>query len=206
MKNKNIEWLAQAWKFAYWAMTHIHVFIKSSHKNIKHNQIIIFNTFFILSDFSMKYKSTETHKAGNAIFIILNHSHNDSKITQTTELPIFAHKITFTACENSIIHAETNDSKINNTAELHWKSNVAKNQIHKDLKILFVAFFIAFLIPPDTTFLLDSSKNIIQSINNPNHHKNCAIFPNVIFISKNVNSSTIIISENIYKTNFQTFS
>jgi hypothetical protein len=57
---------------------------------------------------------------------------------------------------------------------------VAKNQIHTDLKILFVAFFIAFLIPPDTTFLLDSSKNIIQSMNNPSHHRNCAIFPNVM--------------------------
>jgi hypothetical protein len=36
------------------------------------------------------------------------------------------------------------------------------------------------LIPPDTTFLLDSSKNIIQSMNNPSHPKNCAIFPNVM--------------------------
>lgn len=186
-KNKNIEWFAHAWKSAYWAMIHIHVFIKSSPKNIRHNQITIFNTFFILSDFNIKYKSTEIHKAGNAIVIKSNHNHNVSKITQTTELPIFAHKITFTACENSIIHAETNDSKIKSTAELHWKSNVAKNQIHNDLKILFVAFLIAFLIPPDTTFLLDSSKNIIQSMNKPNHPKNCAIFPNVIFSSKNIN-------------------
>lgn len=67
----------------------------------------------------MKYKSTETHKAGNAIFVILKPNHNVSKITQTTELPIFAHKIILAACENSIIHAETNDSKISNTAELH---------------------------------------------------------------------------------------
>ena len=180
MKNKNIEWFAQAWKSAYWATIHIHVFIKSNPKNIRHNQITIFKTFFILSDFRMKYKSTEIHKAGSAIFIKSNPNHKVSKITQTTELPIFAHKITFTACENSIIHAETNDSKIKSTAELHWKSNVAKNQIHTDLKILFVAFFIAFLIPPDTTFLLDSSKNIIPSINNPSHPKNCAIFPNVM--------------------------
>jgi hypothetical protein len=93
--------------------------MKSNHKKIKHNQIIIFNTFLILSDFSIKYKSTETHNAGNAIFIISNHNHNVSKITQTTELPIFAHKIILAACENSIIHADTNDSKINNTAELH---------------------------------------------------------------------------------------
>ena len=180
MKNKNIEWFAHAWKSAYWAIIHIHVFIKSNPKNIRHNQINIFKTFFILSDFRMKYKSTEIHKAGSAIFIKSNPNHKVSKITQTTELPIFAHKITFTACENSIIHAETNDSKIKSTAELHWKSNVAKNQIHKDLKILFVAFLIAFLIPPDTTFLLDSSKNIIPSINNPSHHRNCAIFSNVM--------------------------
>ena len=100
-------------------MTHIHVFIKSNHKKIKHNQITIFNTFLILSDFSIKYKSTEIHKAGNAIFIILNHNHNVSKITQTTELPILHHKIILAACENSIIHAETNDSKIKSTAELH---------------------------------------------------------------------------------------
>jgi hypothetical protein len=38
---------------------------------------------------------------------------------QIAELPIFAHRITFTACENSIIPAETKDSKISNTAELH---------------------------------------------------------------------------------------
>ena len=180
MKNKNIEWFAHAWKSAYWAITHIHVFIKSNPKNIRHNQITIFKTFFILSDFSMKYKSTEIHKAGNATFIKSNPSHNVSKITQTTELPIFAHKIILAACENSIIHADTNDSKINNTAELHWKSIVAKNQIHKDLRILFVAFFMAFLIPPDTTFLLDSSKKTIPSINNPSHHRNCAIFSNVM--------------------------
>ena len=67
----------------------------------------------------MKYKSTEIHKAGSATFIKSNPNHKVSKITQTTELPIFAHKITFTACENSIIHAETNDSKIKSTAELH---------------------------------------------------------------------------------------
>jgi hypothetical protein len=132
----------------------------------------------------MKYKSTQIHKAGNAIFIISNPNHNVSKITQTTELPTFAHKIILAACENSIIHAETNDSKINNTAELHWNNSVAKNQIQSDLKILFVAFFIAFLIHHDTTFLLDSSKNIIQSINNHNHHRNCAIFSNVISFYK----------------------
>ena len=188
MKNKKIEWFAQAAKSAYWAMIHIHVFIKSSHKKIKHNQIIIFNTFFILSDFSMKYKSTEIHKAGNAIFIISNHNHNVSKITQTTELPTLAQNIILAACENSIIHADTNDSKISSTAELHWNNNVAKNQIHKDLKILFVAFLMAFFIPPDTTFLLDSSKNIIQSINNPSHPKNCAIFQNVMSTNKKLNT------------------
>ena len=119
MKNKNIERFAHDWKSAYCAMTHIPVFIKSNPKNIRHNQIIIFNTFFILSDFNIKYKSTEIHKVGNAMLIKSNSNPNVQSATQTTELPIFAHKITFTACENSIIHAETNDSKIKSTAELH---------------------------------------------------------------------------------------
>ena len=100
-------------------MTHIHVFIKSNHKKIKHSQITIFSTFLILSDFSIKYKSTEIHNAGSAIFIKSNHNPNVSKITPTTELPTLHHKIILAACENSIIHADTNDSKISNTAELH---------------------------------------------------------------------------------------
>ena len=180
MKNKNIEWFAHAAKSAYCATTHIHVFIKSNHKKIKHNQIIIFSTFFILSDFNKKYNNTEIHSAGNAIDIKSNSNHNVSNIIHTAELPILHHKIILAACENSIIQADTKDSKIKSTAELPWKSIVAKKPIHKDLNILLVAFFIAFLIQPDTTFLLDSSKNIIQSMNNPNHPKNCAIFPNVI--------------------------
>ena len=105
---------------------------------------------------------------------------------QTAELPILHHKIILAACENSIIPAETNDSKIKSTAELHWKSIVAKNQIHNDFKILFVAFFIAFFIHHDTTFLLDSSKNIIPSMNNQSHHRNCAILANVISYRKKI--------------------
>lgn len=151
---------------------------------MRHNQIIIFSTFFTLSDFSKKYSNTQIHNAGNAIDIKSNSNHNVSNIIQTAELPILHHKIILAAWENSIIPAETKDSKIKRTAELHWKSIVAKNQIHNDLKILFVAFFIAFLIHPDTTFLLDSSKNTIQSINNHSHHKNCAILLNVILIYK----------------------
>ena len=60
--------------------------------------------------------------------------------------------------------------------------------------MLFVAFFIAFLIPPETTFLLDSSKNIIQSINNQSHHKNCAILANVIIFYKKINYHNYIFS------------
>jgi hypothetical protein len=56
---------------------------------------------------------------GNAMLIKSNSNPNVQSATPTTELPIFAHKITFTACENSIIQAETKDSKIKSTAELH---------------------------------------------------------------------------------------
>lgn len=145
---------------------------------------MIFNTFFALSDFNKKYSKTETHNTGRAMFIKSNSNHSVHNITQIVELPTLHHKIIFAACENSMIQAETKDSKISSTAELHWNNNVAQNQIHTDLKILLVAFFIAFLTPQDTTFLLDSSKNIIPSINNHSHHKNCAILPNVIFFVK----------------------
>ena len=146
--------------------------------------MIIFNTFFVLSDFNKKYNKTVTHRAGKATLIKSNFDHSVHNITQTVELPTLHHKIILAACENSIIQAETKDSKISNTAELHWNSNVAQNHIHIVLKILFVAFLIALFIPPDTTFLDASSKNTIHNRNNHNHHKNCAMFPNVIFCYK----------------------
>ena len=92
-----MEYSAHAAKFAYSAMTHIPVFIKSNPKNIKHNQINIFNTFFILSDLSKKYKSTQIHSIGSAMVSKSNSSPNVHKATPTTELPIFAHKTTLTA-------------------------------------------------------------------------------------------------------------
>ena len=79
---------------------------------------MIFKTFFALSDFNKKYNKTETHNTGRAIVIKSNSNHNVHSITQIVELPTLHHKIILAACENSIIQAETNDSKISNTAEL----------------------------------------------------------------------------------------
>ncbi|MBO4517055.1 hypothetical protein J5751_06615 [bacterium] len=80
---------------------------------------MIFKTFFALSDFNKKYSKTQIHNAGKAKLIKSNFDHSVHNITQIVELPTLHHKIILAACENSIIPAETKDSKISNTAELH---------------------------------------------------------------------------------------
>lgn len=138
--------------------------------------------FLTLSDLIIKSISAKIHIKGKAYAAKSNSSHRLHKITHIAELHILHHIITLAACENCIIPADTKDSKISKTAELHCKIIVAKNQIHNVLNILFVAFLMTFLIHHDTIFFVASSKKIIQSINNHKPHKNNAIFSNVITI------------------------
>lgn len=155
-----------------------------NHTKIKHSPIAILRPFLILSDLIINNKNARTHMIGNAYAAKSNSNPRLHNITHIAELHILHHMITLAACANSIIPADTKDSKINNTAELHCKIMVARKPIHNVLKILFVAFFIICLIHHETIFFVASSKKIIQSMNNHKPHINNAILSNVILKCK----------------------